>query len=190
MHTLEPFWKWRDYYTAEEDELSPFYGREYSEFEFSERIYNYYIHPQWDYFGSDTLYLKLLYVDYKQGAAIIEFIGEWNDCVQNDIMFLKRDFIDVLIQNGINKFVLIGENILQFFGDTNDYYEEWHEDIKEEDGWIIAINFRAHIVEEMLQSNIHHFININERYANIDWRKYKPFHLISYIDDLLIKVIS
>mgnify|MGYP000910442914 FL=1 len=189
MHTLEPVWKWRDYYTAEEDELSPFYGREYSEFEFSDRIYNYYIHPQWDYFGSDTLYLKLLYVDYKQGSAIIEFIGEWNDCIQNDIMFLKRDFIDVLTQNGINKFVLIGENILQYFGDTNDYYEEWHEDIGEE-GWIIAVNFREHIIEEMLQSNIHYFININERYANIDWRKYKPFHLISYIDDLLIKVIS
>ena len=58
---------------------------------------------------------------------------------------------------------------------------------KEEDGWIIAINFQFYIVEEMLQSNIHHFININERYTNIDWRKYKPFHLISYIDDLLIK---
>ena len=38
MHTLEPYWKWRDYYTAEEDEKSPFYGREYSEFEFSDKI--------------------------------------------------------------------------------------------------------------------------------------------------------
>lgn len=190
MHTLEPFWKWRDYYTAEEDEHSPFYGREYSEFEFSDHIYNYYIHPQWDYFGSETLYLKLLYVNYKSGAAIIEFIGEWNDCVRNDIIFLKRDFIEILLQNGISKFVLIGENILDFFFDTNEYYEEWHEDIKEKDGWIIAVNFREHVIEEMLQANIHHYVHINERYNDINWRNYKPHHLIEYLDDLLIKVIS
>lgn len=190
MHTLEPFWKWRDYYTAEDDEKSPFYGRTYSEFEFTERIYNFYIHPQWDYFGADTLFLKLLYVDYAKGAAIIEFIGEWNDCVQNDIMFLKRDFIDVLIQNGITKFVLIGENILDFFYDTNEYYEEWYEDIKDNDGWIIAVNFREHVMEEMLKANIHHYIHINERYSQINWRKYKPQHLIMYLDDLLIKQIS
>jgi hypothetical protein len=190
MHTIEPYWKWRDYYTAEEDDKSPFYGREYSEFVFSDKIYNYYIHPQWDSFGSDTLYLKLLYVDYKKGAAIIEFIGEWNDCIRNDIMFLKRDVIDVLIENGISRFVLIGENILEFFAQGNEYYEEWYEDIKDKDGWIMAVNFREHIMEEMVQGQLHYFVNISEKYAEIDWRKYKPFHLISYLDDLLIKAIG
>ncbi|MFN8284472.1 MAG: hypothetical protein U0U67_14720 [Chitinophagales bacterium] len=190
MQDIEPYWKWRDFYTAEEDEKSPFYGREYSEFEYTDRIYNYYIHPQWDYFGSETLYIKLIYCDYKKRAAVIEFIGEWNDCINNDIMFLKRDFMDVLIDNGINKFILVGENILEFFGSENDYYEEWYEDIKDDGGWIIAINLREHIMEEMYQSNIHQYININKTYNDINWRKYKPFHLINYIDDLLIKVIS
>lgn len=190
MHTIEPYWKWRDFYTAEEDEQSPFFGREYSEFEFSDRIYNFYIHPQWDYFGSDTLYLKLLYVDYKKGAAVIEFLGEWNDCVRNDIMFLKREVIDVLIQNGINKFVLIGENILEFFADGNEYYEEWYDEVKDSGGWIMALNFREHIVDEMQQANIHHFIHVSEQYADISWRKYKPNHLIDYLDDLLIKLIE
>lgn len=190
MHTIEPYWKWRDYYTAETDEKSPFFGREYSEFEFSEKIYNYYIHPQWDYFGSDTLYLKLLYVDYRKGSAIIEFIGEWNDCIRNDIMFLKRDVIDVLIGNGISKFVLIGENILEFFSANNEYYEEWYEDIREQDGWIIALNFREHVLAEMQQGQIHYYVYINERYGDINWRKYKPFHLVTYLDDLLIRAIN
>jgi hypothetical protein len=190
VHTIEPYWKWRDFYTAEEDEKSPFFGREYSEFMFSEKIYNYFIHPQWDYFGSDTLYLKLLYADYKQGAAVMEFIGEWNDCIRNDVMFLKRDVIDVLIDNGISKFVLIGENILEFFAQGNEYYEEWYEDIRDKDGWIIAINFRQHIMEELQQSGIHYFVNVNEKYADINWRKYQPHHLITYLDDLLIKVIQ
>ncbi len=190
MHTIEPYWKWRDFYTAEADEKSPFFERTYSEFEFSDKIYNYYIHPQWDNIGSDTLYIKLLYVDYKSGSAVIEFLGEWNDCLQNDIMFLKRDIIDVLLLNGITKFALIGENILEFFASGNEYYEEWYEDIQDKDGWIIAINFREHILEEMQQGNIHYYINMSERYMDINWRKYKPHHLITYLDDLLIKVIE
>ena len=32
MHNLEPYYNWRQFYTAEEDESSPFYGRKYSEF--------------------------------------------------------------------------------------------------------------------------------------------------------------
>src|SRR6267154_778733 len=50
MHEIEPFYNWRHLYVSEEDERSPFYGRVYSEFEFSQTIYNYYIHPQWDEF--------------------------------------------------------------------------------------------------------------------------------------------
>ena len=65
MHDIEPFYNWRHIYVAEEDSLSPFFGRTYSEFEFSQTVYNYYIHPQWDDFGSRTLYLKILFVDHE-----------------------------------------------------------------------------------------------------------------------------
>ncbi len=129
MQEIEPFYNWLEYYTSEEDEASPFFGKEYNEFEFTNTIYNYFIHPQWDEFGSATLYLKVLLADYDTGVAIIEFIGEWNDTLYNDIMFLKRDVIDVFIGNGINKFILIGENVLNFHGGDDDYYEEWFDDI-------------------------------------------------------------
>jgi hypothetical protein len=99
MHFVEPFYNWRGYYIADEDPSSPFYGREYSEFAFSNTIYNFYIHPQWDEFGSPTLFLKVLYADYDERYAIIELIGEWNDAIENDIMLLKRDVIDVLIDD-------------------------------------------------------------------------------------------
>ena len=92
MHDIEPYFNWRNYYTAEEDKDSPFYGKVYDEFKYSNKIYNYFIHPQWDYIGSPTLYIKLLYADYEDGYAIIELIGEWNDCLNNDVMFLKRYF--------------------------------------------------------------------------------------------------
>jgi hypothetical protein len=53
-------------------------------------------------------------VDYDSAYAIIELIGEWNDAIENDIMILKRDIIDVLIDQGVNQFILIGENVLNF----------------------------------------------------------------------------
>ena len=81
MHAIEPYFAWRNLYVASEDYRSPFYEREYSEFEFTNRVYNFLLHPQWDDFGSPNLFIKILYVDYNQGAVIIEMLGEWNDCI-------------------------------------------------------------------------------------------------------------
>ena len=114
MHILEPHYNWRHLYTAEEDSSSPFYKRTYSEFEYSEKVYDHFIHPQWDNIGSATLFIKLIYCNYDQKFAIIEMIGEWNDCLYNDIMTFKREIIDHLINEGISNFVLIGENVLNF----------------------------------------------------------------------------
>ena len=110
MHEIEPYYNWLDVYNAEEDENSPFFGTEHSEFTYSNQIYNYFIHPQWDNFGSNTLYLKVLMADYENQFAIIEFIGEWNDCINNDIMYLKRHLIDGMIKHGITKYGSSGTN--------------------------------------------------------------------------------
>ena len=72
MHTIEPYFNWRDLYIASEDEKSPFYEREYNEFEFTHAIYDHLIHPQWDEIGSPTLFIKILFVDYDESFAIIE----------------------------------------------------------------------------------------------------------------------
>src|SRR6056297_37673 len=121
MHTIEPYYNWRKYYRAEADQKSPFSGRKYSEFFFTNSVYNYYIHPQWDDFGSETLFLKIIYNDYLKRFSIIELIGEWNDCLFNDIMFLKRNVIEVLMESGITKFILIGENVFNFRSSDDSY---------------------------------------------------------------------
>jgi hypothetical protein len=111
MHAIEPYYNWRQLYIACEDERSPLYGRKYSEFEFTHAIYNYLIHPQWDEIGSATLFVKVLFVDYEKQFCIIELFGEWNDTLYNDISFLKRQLIDRMTEEGINRFLLIGENV-------------------------------------------------------------------------------
>jgi hypothetical protein len=156
MHELEPFYNWQHLYIASEDEDSPFYGAEYSEFTFSNTVYNFYIHPQWDDIGSETLFIKILFVNYDTGFAIIELLGEWNDCINNDVMVLKREIIDLLIAEGINKYILIGENVLNFHASDESYYEEWSEDI--EDGWVAFLNFRKHVLTEFQRSNIDYYI--------------------------------
>jgi hypothetical protein len=180
MEQIEPFYNWRDYYTAENDRQSPFFRRKYNEFYYDKGIYNYLIHPQWDDFGSDTLYIKIIYVDYQKRFAVIEFIGEWNDLITCDIMLLKRDVVDAIISCGINKFILIGENILNFHYDSDDYYLEWAEDI--EDGWICALNFQEHVRQEIKNNNLDEILHMGGKFDNLNWRLYRPemlFHLVN-----------
>ena len=185
MHDIEPFYKWRDDYISSDDERSPFYGKEYSEFEFSETIYNFYIHPQWDYFGSPTLYMKIIYADYERAYAIIEFIGEWNDCITNDIMYLKREIIELMIDEGINKFILIGENILNFHASDDCYYEEWFDDVEE--GWIAFINFREHVLKEFEDYNIDYYYISGGELNEFTWRRFSPGQLFGNISKIISK---
>ncbi len=188
MQDIEPYYSWRDLYIADEDEQSPFYGREYSEFEYTHTIYNYFIHPQWDDFGSNTLYLKILYSDYDRGFAIIEMIGEWNDCINNDIMTLKRDLIDPIIKNGINKFILIGENVLNFHSSDDCYYQEWFDDIG--DGWIVALNFREHVLKEFSNSGLDYYLVYGGELNEFPWRTYNPLDLFMQVGKVMTRRLT
>ncbi len=185
MHEIEPYYNWRHLYTAEEDENSPFYGREYSEFEFSNTVYNYYIHPQWDEFGSRTLYLKILFADYDLNYVIIELIGEWNDAVENDIMQLKRSIIDPLIDKGIYKFILISENVMNFHSSDDAYYEEWYDDIKDEGGWIAAIDMPQQTQYDFTRSHIDKYVKLFE---HPNWRTFQPQHLFQLVDNQMLRL--
>lgn len=174
MHDIEPHFLWRDLYVAAEDRRSPFYRRQYSEFYFTQKVYNYLIHPQWDAFGSQTLYTKILYADYDEGYAILEFIGEWNDCLYNDIESLKRQLIDPLIAQGIYRYILICENVFHFIGDDADYYEEWWEDIRDEDGWICLINTEKHVYEELEATRLYRYTHFGPAFNLVTWRPRRP----------------
>lgn len=185
MHDIEPHFKWRNEYRSTDDTNLPFYGKEHSEFHFTNQVYNYYIHPQWDEFGSPTLYLKVLFADYDNGFAIIELIGEWNDALHNDVMFLKREIIDLLLDAGVHKFILICENVLNFHASDDAYYEEWAEDIADEGGWICLLNTLDHVEEEMRSQQIHYYLTLGAPFNDVNWRKHKPQTVCQLIDKML-----
>ena len=188
MHDIEPYYSWRHLYIASEDDRSPFSGREYSEFEFTHAIYDYLIHPQWDEIGSSTLFTKLIYVNYDLGFCIIELFGEWNDAINNDIMFLKRNLVEYLLAENVTKFILIGENVMNFHAMDNDYYQEWFDEL--EDGWIVALNFRDHVIEEFLSANLDYYIAFGGRFNDFAWRSPDPKQLFTAIDNLVMKRLN
>ena len=181
MHDIEPYFKWRDLYISSEDKKSPFYGRVYSEFSYSQKIYNYFIHPQWDEFGSATLYAKIIFADYDDQIAIIELIGEWNDCLDNDIMYFKREVIDHLLRQGIVRYIIICDNVLNFHGSDDAYYEEWWDDIKDEGGWVVLINTFNHVLQEMNRTHLQFYVNVGDHFNDVDWRRKMPDDLIEEV---------
>jgi hypothetical protein len=183
MHTLMPFERWNVYYNSSRDVNSPFAGKEYNYDVYSENIYGYYIDPAWDFMGSETLFIKLLYADYDQGFAVLEFIGEWNDAINNDIMHLKRNIIEQMLYCGINKFALIGENIMNFHGSDDCYYEEWFEEV--EDGWIAAINFPEFVISEMNKYGIDMYVNMAGSLTIEHWRTLTPARFYDLISSLM-----
>ena len=185
MHTIEPHWNWRDHYDSSRDSKSPFFGRTYDEFSYSQKIYNYYIHPQWDQFGSETLYMKILWVDYQEGFAIFEMIGEWNDALHNDGMFLKREVVDALALYKIDKYIVICDNVLNFHASDDSYYEEWWEDTGAEGGWIAFLNLHDHVEQEFREAQIAQYVNMGGPLNQVNWRPQKPLHLFKVLDAVL-----
>ncbi len=183
MHDIEPFYNWIELYSAAEDPRSPLFGAENSQLQYTNTIYGYYIHPQWDDMGSETLFIKILFADYELEFVVIEFIGEWNDAINNDIMTLKRNIIDHLTHEGIRHFVLIGENVLNYHGSDDAYYEEWFEDV--EDGWIVALNFPEHVLSEMKLFHLDYYINFGGTLDEVPWRTFDPPALFRLVQGLM-----
>lgn len=188
MHEIEPYFNWLKYYDPASDDRSPFFGKEYNYDVYSETIYGYYIDPAWDYMGSDTLYIKILYTDYDAAYSIIEFIGEWNDAINNDIMHLKRNVIDLLLHEGINKYILIGENIMNFHGSDDSYYEEWFEDV--EDGWIAAVSFPDFIQDELKKYHVDIYVNMGGTLQIDRWRTLQPHHVFDLVNGFIARRLN
>ena len=189
MHTLEHFGNWMNLYDSSRDPRSPFFGQSANYDLFSHAVYNYYIAPGWDSFGSETLYLKVLFADYLNGFVIMELIGEWNDALYNDIMQLKQHVVDPLLESGITQFILIGENVFNFHGSDDCYYEEWLEAISP-GGWAVFANAREFVAEEMKVYGLDGYLYFGEAFQLDAWRTLTPLQVYKEIESRIRKELS
>jgi hypothetical protein len=129
------------------------------------------------------LFVKILESEYDEGYAVLELMGEWNDTLFNDIMILKRQVIDPLMAEGIRRFILIGENVLNFHNSDDCYYEEWFDEVCDDDGWIALVNFRQHVIEEFAEIDLDAFFVLGGGLQELAWRTFSPEQLFARIDD-------
>ncbi|MDZ7847081.1 MAG: hypothetical protein U5L96_10065 [Owenweeksia sp.] len=128
--------------------------------------------------------MKQLYTDYERGFTVLEFFGEWNDVLHNDIMYLKRDVLEPMLNEGINKFILMGDNLLNFHANEADYYEEWFDEV-EEDGWIALVNFRKHLKDEISQYGLDTYLNFGGELDEMEWYGWSPQKFFMKIKNLV-----
>lgn len=90
-----------------------------------------------------------------------------------------------MISEGVNKFILIGENVLNYHASDDCYYEEWFDEL--EDGWIAGLNFSEHVMEEFKNENIDYYINFGGDLDTFNWRNLQPIQVFHHIEEQIQK---
>ncbi len=98
-------------------------------------------------------------------------------------MHLKRNIIDEMVPLGIDKFVLLGESVFNFHHSDDAYYEEWFEEI--ESGWIVALEFHEHVLQEWKDTGIDYYINFGGMDQFDSWRSKTPHQLCDEISQFI-----
>lgn len=188
FHEIEPFYGWLNLYNHEMDPNSPFHEVEHNMFYYDRSVNQMPAHPLWDTIGSESLLIKILYAQYDEGYAIIELFGEWNDLYENDYKLLAENCLTYLLDCGINRFILICENVFHAYFETDDYYEALQEELEE--GWIALVKPRQNVLEELEAYNLTHYFYQSPLLDDLKWRKLKPFQLFELIESRVTKLLK
>ncbi|MEL6670835.1 MAG: hypothetical protein AAFR61_01550 [Bacteroidota bacterium] len=183
LRDIEPFYGWLEQYNHEKDPRSPFHSVNHSLFYYDRSIHNIPAHPLWDQFGSEGLLVKILYVDYGLKFAILELFGEWNDLFENDFKLLAENVLTYLLDEGVNKFILILENVFHIHLEGDDYYAALQDEL--EDGWMCGLRMRQEVKEEMDAYNISSYFYWNPLLDELPWRRLKPIQLYQAVENRL-----
>ena len=101
-------------------------------------------------------------------AAVLGLLAAWS------VMHLRLE------AEGIAKFILITENVLNFHSGDKDYYIEWFEEATDENGWIVALNMPEATQQDFKKRKLNYFIELMQLG---NWRAYKPEDLFTKIND-------
>jgi F0F1-type ATP synthase gamma subunit len=87
-----------------------------------------------------------------------------------------------MMQQGVSKFILIGENILNFHSSDDSYYEEWFEEVNDSDGWIALMNVREHVLSDINSANIDSYFVLGGKLNEVRWRTMNPDQLFESVE--------
>ena len=89
------------------------------------------------------------------------------------------------MSSGIHKFILIGENVLNFHYSDDCYYEEWFEEVTDEEGYIVLLNFREHVLQEFKAGGIDQYFLSGEGFKKVNWRTDDPYKISEMLDQFV-----
>jgi F0F1-type ATP synthase gamma subunit len=87
-----------------------------------------------------------------------------------------------MMEQGVSKFILIGENILNFHSSDDSYYEEWFEEVNDSDGWIALMNVREHVLSDINSANIDSYFVLGGKLNEVRWRTMNPDQLFESVE--------
>jgi hypothetical protein len=73
--------------------------------------------------------------------------------------------------------------VLNFHSSDDCYYEEWFQEVEE--GWIVALNFQEHVLEEFRRSNIDYYVNFGGEFDQMMWRILLPGQLYTLVKQVI-----
>jgi len=184
---IEPYYGWLHLYSHEMDEMSPFHEVEHNLFYFDRHVYTFNAHPLWDSIESESLLMKILFVDYDSGYTIIELFGEWNDLFENDFKLMCENCLDIMLYYGVEKYIFICENVFNIYFEHDDYYSHFMEQLEE--GWMCVLKARSNVLEEFVKYDIQQYFYWNHELDKLNWRKLKPWEIKDKIDASISKLL-
>ena len=113
---------------------------------------------------------------------------DWKKIFSNTQLAYATMVAGLLEEQGIDKFILIGENVLNFHSSDDSYYEEWFAEL--EDGWIAMVNFREHVLDEFKYCKADYYLNFGGDLDTLSWRKHTPIQLFKKVEDLISKRLN
>jgi GMP synthase-like glutamine amidotransferase len=84
----------------------------------------------------------------------------------------------------------MGENVFNFHGNDTDYYEEWFDEVEEQNGWIAMLNVRKHVKEEINDHNLDYYFLMGGELEAVDWRTSTPRQFIKRIEQYVKKRLA
>ena len=62
-------------------------------------------------------------------------------------------------------------------------YEEWFDEVVDQDGWIALLNFREHVLADMQGIDLDSYFVLGGELNELGWRTFTPGQLFQRIDD-------
>jgi hypothetical protein len=77
---------------------------------------------------------------------------------------------------------LVGENVLNFHSGDDAYYEDWHEELKDEAGWAVMLNLPTQSKYDFNQAHLSRYLPLIEL---PQWRSLQPEMILQIVEQEL-----